>query len=420
LTAVAAVAGDVVAWEPRDGEEFLPDGFFDFYPDLAGEHSRFAPLLGRMDTPLFLADTGILEDRFVTLQRLLDARWGPSAVAYSFKTNYAVAESRVFQEQGAWAEVVSGREYRLARRLGYAGEEIVFNGPYKRDDELRNALRDGALIHVNDLPELERLLELLPSEPSGSRIGLRVSAGASGPDASRFGLSLARGEAAAAVERVASVGGLELAGFHLHLRGDTDDPAVFRRAAAELARFVAEVVPAQVRRQLASVDLGGGFPAHGPKPRSRTHWSPRPIAEYVQAIVDGLEGAFPTENRPTLILEPGRYLVADGIVFVSEIVRVERDEGLQLVTADGAVTMLPLTHYCPQIVRAFSSGLEPRGGAREPSIVFGASCRENDVLYRGSLPPTAPGDYLVFYAAGAYNSTLSPAFIFETAPVVFS
>ena len=93
-----------------------------------------------------------------TLERL----WGPSAIAYSFKTNYAVAESRVLQEEGAWAEVVSGREYRLARRLGYAGEEIVFNGPYKRDDELRNALRDGALIHVNDPPELERLLALLP------------------------------------------------------------------------------------------------------------------------------------------------------------------------------------------------------------------------------------------------------------------
>ncbi len=416
---MVAVPGTALAHEPRDGEAFLPPGFFDFFPDLARDRDRFAPLLGRTETPLFLADTGILLDRYVSLERTLARLWGPSAIAYSFKTNYAVAESRVLQEKGAWAEVVSGREYRLARRLGYAGPQIVFNGPYKRDDELRNAVRDGALIHVNDLPELERLLALLPRGAEGARIGLRVSADSTGGGSSRFGLSLARGEAEAAVARVASVDGLELAGFHLHLKGDTDDPACYRDAARELARFVADVMPAEGRQRIASLDLGGGFPAHGPKPRSRERWSPRPIDEYVRAITDELATAFPGE-RPALILEPGRYLVADAIVFVSEVVRVRRDAGLQLVTGDGAVTMVPLTHYCPQVVRVFSRELELRRGEGERTIVFGASCRENDILYRGLLPRPAVGDLLVFYAAGAYNSTLSPAFIFDAPPVVFS
>lgn len=417
---MAAELAKAVADEPRDGEAFLPPGFFDFFPDLARDRDRFGPLLRRMETPLFLADTSSLVERYISLRRTLERLWGPSAIAYSFKTNYAVAESRVLQEKRAWAEVVSGREYRLARRLGYAGRETVFNGPYKRDDELRNALRDGALIHVNDRPELERLLTLLPPRPSGVRIGLRVNADPAGPEPSRFGLSLARGEAETAVARVASVEGLELAGFHLHLKGDTDDPALYREAARELARFVANMTPGGERPRLASLDLGGGFPAHGPKPRSRERWSPRPIDEYVRAITGELARAFPGDSRPTLILEPGRYLVADAIVFVSETVRVERDAGLQLVTGDGAVTMLPLTHYCPQVLRVFSRELELRVGAGEPTIVFGASCRENDVLYRGLLPPTATGDYLVFYAAGAYNSTLSPAFIFDAPPVVFS
>ena len=176
---MAAVPGDTGAEEARDGEVFLPAGFFEFFPDLVRDRARFGPLLGRIETPLFLADTAILVERYASLRETLERLWGPSAIAYSFKTNYAVAESRVLQEEGAWAEVVSGREYRLARRLGYAGEEIVFNGPYKRDDELRNALRDGALIHVNDPPELERLLALLPPRWSGVRIGLRVAAGPS-------------------------------------------------------------------------------------------------------------------------------------------------------------------------------------------------------------------------------------------------
>jgi diaminopimelate decarboxylase len=137
-------------------------------------------------------------------------------------------------------------------------------------------------------------------------------------------------------------------------------------------------------------------------------------------IADELATTFPASDRPTLILEPGRYLVADAIVFVSAAVRVDRAGGLQRITVDGAVTMLPLTHYCPQIVRVFAQGLEPRADARERTIVFGASCRENDILYRGLLPPTAPGDYLAFYAAGAYNSTLGPEFIFEAPPAVFA
>jgi diaminopimelate decarboxylase len=140
----------------------------------------------------------------------------------------------------------------------------------------------------------------------------------------------------------------------------------------------------------------------------------------VRAITDELAQAFPAAARPRLILEPGRYLVADGVVFISEVVRVERDSGVQLLTCDGAVTMVPLTHYCPQVVRVFSPELEVRGGAAERTIVYGASCRENDILYRGLLPPTAPGDYLAFYAAGAYNSTLGPEFIFEAPPAVFA
>jgi diaminopimelate decarboxylase len=220
---------------------------------------------------------------------------------------------------------------------------------------------------------------------------------------------------------VASVPGLELEGFHLHLKGDTDDPESYREAARRLARFVERQEFRDEPLRLHSLDLGGGFPAHGPKPRSRDRWSPRPIEEYVGAITDELAAAFPAPaGRPTLVLEPGRYLVADGIAFVSQVVRVERLDGTQLVTGSGAVTMLPLTHYCPQVVRVFASDLTPREGPGERTIVFGPSCRENDVLYQGPLRPTAPGDYLVFYAAGAYNSSLSPEFIFDTPPVVFA
>jgi diaminopimelate decarboxylase len=333
-----------------------------------------------------------------------------------------VAESRVLQPLGAWAEVVSGREYRLANRLGYAGERIVFNGPYKPDAELRTALSDGALIHVNDLGELERLLALVSRHGPEVRIGLRVRTEVAGLGHSRFGLSLERGEADAAAACIASVPGIALAGYHLHLKGDTDDPELYREGARRLAQFLARRAQDNRHQPIRSLDLGGGFPAHGPKPRSRAQWSPRPIEAYVRAITDELATVFPDGDRPTLILEPGRYLVADAFVFVCEVVRVSSEGGVQMVTGNGAITMLPLIHYCPQVVRAFSPDLEPRddGGTPAQSVIFGASCREDDVMYHGLLPPVRTGDLLAFYAVGAYNSTLSPQFIFETPQVVFA
>jgi diaminopimelate decarboxylase len=90
----------------------------------------------------------------------------------------------------------------------------------------------------------------------------------------------------------------------------------------------------------------------------------------------------------------------------------------EVVVSNGAITMIPLTHYCPQIVRGLSDGLELRSAPNLATVAHGCSCREDDVLYEGPLPEIHVGDYLVHYAAGAYNSNLSPDFIFETPPLV--
>ncbi len=401
--------------EPKDGEAFLPAGFFDSFPQLELERNRFASPLERSGTPVFLADERIVTDRHERLEHALRTQWGSSAIAYSFKTNYAVAESGILQRRGAWAEVVSGREYALARRLGYSGAHIVFNGPLKRDAELRATLADGALVHVDNEEELERVLMLAARRPARARTGLRVRADLESLP-SRFGFSL-NDEAQAAAAAVASVPGVALESLHLHLKGDTDDPAVYRAAARQLAGFLRNL-PDDVRRRLRSLDFGGGFPAHGPKPRSRQSWEPRPVEEYVAAIVEELAPVFPAGERPMLILEPGRYLVADAFSFVSRVLRAGRSVEGELVTVDGAATMLPLRHYCPQVARVFAADLTARYGEPVHSVVFGSSCRENDVLYEGLLPRTHPGDLIAFYATGAYNASLSPAFIFEVPPTV--
>jgi diaminopimelate decarboxylase len=387
---------------------------FSFFPDPQQHKARLADLLRRHPAPVFFGDKAILADRYAALDRALKARWPEHIIAYSFKTNYFAAER--FKELGAWAEVVSGREYELARRLGYSGDRIIFNGPWKSDDQLRRALHDGARIHANDVQELGRLAALAPAE--GCEIALRVNTERTGLRPSRFGCSLDDGTAAEAIGRIADSAKLQLVGLHMHLLGDTDDPACYRRACEAIGQFMKQHVP-DYADKLQYLDLGGGFPAHGPKPHRRASWNPRPIEEYVQTITSALAEFFPGEKKPTLILEPGRYLVGDGIIFISQVVRLQSIAGAQVITCNGSITMVPLTHYCPQVIHPFTGELERRDGAEMPSKVFGSSCREDDVIFEGPLPPVKVGDYLVHSAVGAYNSSLSPNFIFDAPPVVW-
>jgi diaminopimelate decarboxylase len=385
------------------------------YPSIDMKRSQILRAVSARSTPIFLGDRDILLERYQTLAGCLRDAWQRHVIAYSFKTNYLVAESGVFAGVGAWAEVVSGREYQLARALGYSGPSIIFNGPYKRDDDLREALGDGALVNVNDHGELDRLITLSGDIGSPVKIGLRLSCTLPRLGHSRFGFSIENQEAPSALEKIDQSDYLTVTALHMHLYGDTDAAEIYAKAARQVGEFAMRH-DSQLRPALKYINLGGGFPAHSPKPKSRDHWNPQPIGVYVNAITQVLADFFPDgESAPTLILEPGRYLTSDAIMLVCQVHHVQERDGRQIVNCNASISMVPLTHYCPQIICAYTPELKPRNGHSRPTIIHGSTCRENDILYEGAFARVHPGDYLIHYAAGAYNSSLSPDFIFESA-----
>lgn len=383
------------------------------YPDPQRHSARILEALDRHGTPLMFCETRLLAERYRALQDSLDRSWRPNLIAYSFKTNYDVARAGVFDGLGGWAEVVSGREYDMARSLGFPGKRIVFNGPYKTDAELARALREGAILNLNDHDELDRLIALAPAIREPSAVGLRISSTLDHYGHSRFGFSLENGEALDAVRKLARQDRVRLAGLHSHLHGDVDEAEIYAVAARRAAEFACEHLPGGPA-SLAYLDMGGGFPAPTPKPYSRGEWHPEAIEVYVAAIEAALRPYFPVAAaRPRLILEPGRYLTNDAVILVSEVVHVGRRADLQVVNSNATISMVPLTHYRPQIIKAYDLRAQPRGGAESMTAIYGASCRENDKLYEGPFVALKPGDLLVHFGIGAYNSTLSPDFIFD-------
>ena len=165
------------------------------YPDIEERRDSIGNLIREAGTPVAVCDKSILTARFETLQGCLTKSWPSTQIAYSFKTNYEVAKSGIFKELGAFAEVVSGREYALARELGYPGSEIIFNGPYKDDESLRSAIDERAVINVNDQQELRRIIEIANLRRELVPVGIRVSSTLEGFGHSRFGFSMENGEA---------------------------------------------------------------------------------------------------------------------------------------------------------------------------------------------------------------------------------
>lgn len=382
------------------------------FPDLAAQREAVLALVARSEEPLYLADRRVLADRHQALARALDTHWPAWTLAYSFKTNYQIAESGALRALGVLAEVVSGHEYRLARRLGYRGDEIVFNGPYKTPDDLRTAIADGARVNVDGPQELQAFEDIARALNKRCAVGLRVNVPLSAFPPSRFGFSVGDGEALAAARRVWDSPHLRLAGLHLHVRGDLDNPAWYREAADLLAAFLLSW-PAERRAALDYLDLGSGFPSNMSKLDSRPEWDPKPIGEYVAATAQGLAPCFDSgAPKPRLIHEPGRYLVNDAIVFVSRVVSVRDRAGRQQVVCNGATTMLPFTRHRAPIVRVYRPDLTPHEGGAVPSTLLGATCREDDVLYQGALARVQAGDLVVHYGVGAYNASITPAFIY--------
>jgi len=384
------------------------------YPNIEKNRSMILDVLAQTGTPIFLCERDNLVDRYRALDDSLSAHWRRHVIGYSFKTNYLVAEAGIFQKLGGWAEVVSGREYRLAKQLEFAGNAIIFNGPYKSDEDLQLAIADEALINVNDHDELDRLLQLAAVHKSQVEIGLRVSATLPRLGHSRFGFSLENGEATSALAKIGKSPQIKLTAFHMHLYADTDDADLYRVAVDKIGQFAQQELP-DYQRTLKWINLGGGFPANIVKPKSRESWNPQPIDAYIRAVTNALRTYFPDDGpQPTLIVEPGRYLTSDGIILVTRVIHVKQRDAKQVVNCNGSISMVPLTHYCPQIIRVYTNQLVKREDGEVSSIIHGATCRENDVLYEGQFPKTQPGDYIVHFAVGAYNSSLSPNFIFES------
>jgi diaminopimelate decarboxylase len=360
----------------------------------------FAALAARFGTPLWITDA----DAVMARLRELESAFSPllDEVHYSVKANSGLALLRRLKEAGAGFDVVSGGELVRCLRIGADPARIVFAGVGKTDAELDAGLRAGiGLFDVESGEELDRLAARAGSCGSVARFALRlnpdVDAGTheyvtTGTRRNKFGLPFE--EALAALRRFAGCRAVRFCGFHVHIGSQIADPTRFAAAAAVVAGRIAATRKAGVEVEL--LNFGGGFAA--------SYAAPAPsIAEVASAVKPLIA---PLGVR--LLLEPGRYLVAEAGSLLCRVIAVKEAPERTFVIVDAAMNDL----LRPALYGAFHPIellLEP--GEVRPDCtadLVGPVCESGDFLAKErTLPRPRAGDLVRIGVVGAYGTSMS-------------
>lgn len=368
-------------------------------------------LVQKYGSPLFVFSERILRQKYQEAKAAFDAIYPQVQFGWSYKTNYLNSICKVFHEEGAIAEVVSQFEYQKARALGIPGSNIIFNGPYKSEAALEQAIGEDAQIHIDHFAEIADIETIAKRLNKKVKVGIRLNMN-SGifPVWSRFGFNLESGQAWAAVRRIAQSADIQLGGLHCHIGTFILDPHAYARTIEKLSQFMREC-ESLIGYNLDFLDLGGGFP-------SRSHlkgvYQPPEVAipsphVYTEAMAHGLKWLAARKQPPKLIMELGRHLVDEaGFLITSVVADKLLPDGRRSYVLDAGVNLLyTSTWYKFKIELA-----KETSGISEPSILFGPLCMNIDIVDEAiMLPRLNRHDQLILSPVGAYNVTQWMQFI---------
>ncbi len=374
--------------------------------------NKVSDLLEKYGSPVYVLSQKTIENTFSEAKRAFTNRYPKVQFAWSYKTNYLDAVCRVFHKLGSWAEVVSGFEYRKALQNGVEGKHIIFNGPDKSREDLKLAIENGSLIHIDHFDELYMIMELTETLSQRPKVAIRVNMDTGiYPQWDRFGFNYENGEAWNALNRIMLSGKLELVGLHTHIGTYILTPNAYSVAAAKLTDLAVNVSK-KYNHKIKYIDMGGGFATKNTlKGAYLSGADTCPTFDtYADAITSAIiNSEISPEDLPTLILETGRALIDDAGYLLGTVLANKRlADGRRSTIIDIGVNMLFTSFwYEHEIYPAKETSVHT-----EDTTIYGPLCMNIDVVRAAvQFPLLQKGDQLVIKRIGAYNMTQWMQFI---------
>jgi len=365
------------------------------------------PAIARaVGTPFYCYSTATLERHINVFRNSfagLDA-----LVCYAMKANSNQAVIATLARAGAGADVVSEGEMRRALAAGIPAEKILFSGVGKTAREIDFALSAGILcFNVESEPELELLSQRALAAGKVAPVSLRINPDvdarthkkiSTGNAENKFGIAWQR--ARAVYGRAAGLPGIRVTGIDMHIGSQITDLQPFDDAFALMAELVTTLRGDGHR--IEHVDFGGGL---GVPYRADNEPPPHPDA--YAAIVRRHAGPLGVK----VIFEPGRLIVANAGILVSEVVYVKEGDARNFLIVDAAMNDLLRPTLYEAFHEIFPVVRQSVDAPRMVVDIVGPVCETGDYIgLARDLPRLNAGDLIAVGTAGAYGAVLSSTY----------
>ncbi len=352
-------------------------------------------------TPLFAYSKQWMLDALAAYQRGFEGR--DALICYAMKANSSLGVLRVFAEAGCGFDIVSGGELSRALAVGADPERIIFSGVGKTRAEMKQALDAGiGCFNVESEAELDVLSEVASATGQRARISIRINPNvdpkthpyiSTGLKGNKFGI--AHDRAVHAYRHAAKLPGLEVVGIDCHIGSQITEMSPYLDACERILDLVEAIEAAGV--PIHHLDFGGGLGIdyNGEVP-------PAADALWQQLLARLDARGF---GKRKLIIEPGRSLVGNAGVCVTEVLYTKPGEDKNFCIIDAAMNDLPR----PAMYQAFQNivPLQIRSGTGATYDVVGPICESGDWIGRDRTLNVQAGDLLAVLSSGAYCMSMA-------------
>ncbi len=369
--------------------------------ELFVENVRLADLARQHGTPLFVYSKAAMLTALGAYQRGFAGR--KAQICYAMKANSSLAVLQVFARAGCGFDIVSGGELERVLAAGGDPAKVIFSGVGKTRAEMRHALAVGiGCFNVESEAEIDVLNEVALASGKRAPISIRVNPNvdpkthpyiSTGLKGNKFGIAHER--ALAIYQRAATLPGLQVVGIDCHIGSQITQEDPYLDAMDRVLDLVAAIEAVGI--PLHHIDFGGGLGINynGDTP---------PAADALWAKLLAKLDARGYGQRQ-LMIEPGRSLVGNAGVCLTEVLYLKPGEQKNFCIVDAAMNDLPR----PAMYEAYHQivPVAPRPGANVTWDIVGPVCESGDWLGRDRALNLQTGDQLAVLSAGAYCMSMA-------------
>ena len=349
-------------------------------------------------TPVFVYSENALQEAFAAYKNAFNQM--NTLVCYAVKANGNLNILRLFAQMGSGFDIVSGGELARVLQAGGSADKVIFSGVGKTAAEIEFALKSGIkCFNVESMPELHRINEIAGSLKTVAPISFRINPNidakthpyiSTGLKNNKFGIPFE--QAMSAYQTAQKMPNVKIVGVDCHIGSQLTEVEPLINACEKIVALVDDL--SKMGITLSHIDLGGGV---GIQYKDETLIDLSVYANAVAKIVG---------NRPlSLILEPGRSMVGNAGVLLTQVEYVKHGTDKNFIVVDAAMNDLAR----PALYDAYHD-IVPVVQKNTPAItadIVGQICESGDFLGKNRSLAVEQGDLLCVKSAGAYGMSMS-------------